>query len=114
VAPPTRECWLRCITEMLLLCNEAAQRFAKSQTAKRKEEADGIQTKPLGLEYMADRLDTDDPIFGYMVRSKQQGWLQGFITLTTFTTWHKDYEWNSLVKEAGISDDDKRYFPLLH
>lgn len=113
MTPPTRECWLRCITEMLLLCNEAAQRFAKSQTVKRKEEADGIQTKPLGLEYMADRLDTDDPIFGYMVRSKHEGWLQGFITLTTFTTWHKNFEWNSLVKEAGISDDDKRYFSCL-
>lgn len=59
MAPPTRDCWFRCVTEMLLLCNEAAGRFAKTQTVKRKEEADGIQTKPLGLEYMADRLDTD-------------------------------------------------------
>lgn len=98
---------------MLLLCNEAAGRFAKTQTVKRKDETDGIQTKPLGLEYMADRLDTDDPIVGYMVRTKREGWLQGFITYTTFTTWHKDFEWNSLVKEAGISDDDKRYFSAL-
>lgn len=45
-----------------------------------------------------------------MVRTKKEGWLQGFITLTTFTTWHKDFEWNSLVKEAGISDDDKRAY----
>jgi len=107
VAPPTRECWFRCVTEMLLLCNEASARFAKTNTVKRNE-ADGIQSKPLGLEYMADRLDTDDPIFGYMVRTQREGWLQGFITLTTFTTWHKDFEFNSLVKEAGISDDDKR------
>jgi hypothetical protein len=114
VSPPTRECWFRCVTEMLLLCNEAAARFAKTQTVKRKEEADGIQTKPLGLEYMADRLDTDDPIMGYMVRTKREGWLQGFITFTTFTTWHKDFEWNSLVKEAGISDDDKRCFSPMH
>jgi hypothetical protein len=46
-----------------------------------------------------------------MVRTKREGWLQGFITYTTFTTWHKDFEWNSLVKEAGISDDDKRLSP---
>ena len=110
VAPPTRECWLRSITEMLLLCNEAAARAAKNNTVNRKENADGIQTKPLGLEYIADRLDTDDPIHGYMVRTKSEGWLQGFITYTTFTTWHKDFEWNSLVKEAGISDDDKRTY----
>lgn len=109
MAPPTRECWFRCVTEMLLLCNEASARFAKTNTVKRKDEADGSGSKPLGLEYMADRLDTDDPIFGYMVRTQREGWLQGFITLTTFTTWHKDFEWNSLVKEAGISDDDKRW-----
>ena len=118
MTPPTRECWFRCITEMLLLCNEAAARFARAKKAagsgegcdRKQREDEGIQTKPLGLEYMADRLDTDDPIFGYMVRTKREGWLQGFITLTTFTTWHKDFEWNSLVREAGISDDDKRNY----
>ena len=33
--------------------------------------------KPLALEYMADRLDTDDPLRGYMIRTKREGWLQG-------------------------------------
>ena len=111
---------------MLLLCNEAANRQARKNSSKKKADADGVQSKPLGLEYIADRyesshdipkrmirsmlslvaasafprsdsacwsrLDTDDPIFGYMVRTKQEGWLQGFITLTTFTTWHEDFQ----------------------
>eukprot|EP00283_Hemiselmis_rufescens_P013382 CAMPEP_0173446566 /NCGR_PEP_ID=MMETSP1357-20121228/36863_1 /TAXON_ID=77926 /ORGANISM="Hemiselmis rufescens, Strain PCC563" /LENGTH=307 /DNA_ID=CAMNT_0014412869 /DNA_START=84 /DNA_END=1004 /DNA_ORIENTATION=- len=107
--PPSRESWWCCLTEMLLLCNEAANRQAsKNMTGKKKDNADGVQSKPLGLEYIADRLDTDDPIFGYMVRSEKEGWLQGFLTMTTFTTWHDDFIWNSLVREAGISDDDKR------
>ena len=93
---------------MLLLCNEAANRFAKQHPMAKKSDADGVQSKPLGLEYMADRLDTDDPIWGYMIRREREGWLQGFITLTNFTIWHKDFEWNSLVREAAISDEDKR------
>lgn len=41
--------------EMLLLCNEAANRQAKKNSIKKKSEADGVQSKPLGLEYIADR-----------------------------------------------------------
>ena len=48
------------------------------------------------------RIDIDDPLHGYMVRSVREGWLQGFITWTTFTTWHRDFEWNSLIREAGV------------
>eukprot|EP00960_Hanusia_phi_P033468 750467-Hanusia_phi.AAC.2 len=95
-------------TEMLLLCNEAAKRNVRKNTSVPKENADGLLSKPLGLEYIADRVDTDDPIQGYLVRSKDEGWLQGFITVTTFTTWHREFEWNSLVQEAGISDEDKQ------
>ena len=45
--------------------------------------------KPLSLEYMADRLDTDDPLWGYTARRRgsEAGQLQGFVTVTTFTTW---------------------------
>jgi hypothetical protein len=46
------------------------------------------------------------------VRTAREGWLQGFITLTTFTTWHTDFEFNSLVQEAAISDQEKRSEPL--
>jgi hypothetical protein len=40
---------------MLLLCNEAANRQARKNSAKKKVDADGVQSKPLGLEYIADR-----------------------------------------------------------
>jgi hypothetical protein len=70
VKPPTQACWSRNLSELLLLCNEAAARNAKRhpEDMEKKKDADGTQTKPLGLEYISDRIETDDPIWGYMVR----------------------------------------------
>eukprot|EP00960_Hanusia_phi_P001105 30118-Hanusia_phi.AAC.3 len=100
-----REQWVASLSEMLLLCNEAAgRRIAKFGF--QKKNTDGTQTKPLGLEYMADRLDTDDPIYGYQVRTAEEGWLQGFITMTTFTVWQRAFRWDSRAPEAGIHDTD--------
>lgn len=56
----------------------------------------------MSLEYIADRLDLDDPLFGYTVRDRKTGWLQGFITVTTFTTWQKWFRWDSLADESGV------------
>jgi len=98
-----RDDWMGCLSEMLLLCNEAAaRRVAKFGPQKT---SDGTQTKPLGLEYMADRLDTDDPLEGFQVRSSE-GWLQGFITTTTFTVWQRAFRWDSFAPESGVADDD--------
>ena len=95
--------WMDSLAEMLLLCNEAAaRRVAKFGL---KKISDGTQTKPLGLEYMADRLDTDDPLEGFQVRSSE-GWLQGFITTTTFTVWQRAFRWDSLAPESGMADED--------
>lgn len=58
--------------------------------------------KPLSLDYIADRLDIDSPLRGFMVRHKAGGWLQGFILVTTFTTWQRFFRWDSLAKEAGL------------
>ncbi len=38
------------------------------------------------------------------MRSKEEGWLQGFITLTTFTTWHRWFRWDSIAPESGVID----------
>ena len=92
---------------MLLLCNEAARRGSKRGMVVHKKDANGVQSKPLGLEYMVDRINVDDPLTGYMLRTEKEGWLQGFITVTTFMTWHHNFEWNSLAKESGITDADK-------
>jgi hypothetical protein len=46
-----------------------------------------------------------DPLQGYVVRSEAEGWRQGFITVTNFTTWQRYFAWDSLVHEAGVLDD---------
>jgi len=102
------------MAEMVLLCNEVMRR--KKVVLKQKTKG----SKPLSLEYMADRLDVDDPLFGFMVRtdtipqdypSNQQdrfekGMLQGFITVTTFTNWQKSFRWDSVHDSAFAYDDD--------
>jgi len=101
-----RDKWMGSLSEMLLLCNEAAARRIERVGLPKEKCSDGTSTKPLGLEYMADRLDTDDPITGYQVRSQAEGWLQGFITTTTFTVWQRNFRWDSLAPESGMAEDD--------
>ena len=108
----SRKTWMQCMTECLLLCNEAAWRrivLTKKATAKRGGPAAAAHDpKPLMLEYIADRLDTDDPMWGWMVRTKNEEWLQGFITVTTFTTWQPWFRWDSVAVTSGITLDDVR------
>ncbi len=75
-------------------------------------------SKPLSLEYMADRLDVDDPFFGFMIRTDtmpedypldqreyfKKGMCQGFITVTTFTNWQKSFRWDSMHDSAFAYD----------
>ena len=56
------------------------------------------EEEPLEFEYIMSRVDTDDPIRGYQVRTSAQGWLQGFCWVTTFTTWTHFFKWDSKVK----------------
>jgi hypothetical protein len=99
------------MAEYVLLCNEVMRRKALQQKIK--------SSKPLSLEYMADRLDVDDPCFGFMVRTKtvpsdypidqmeyfHDGMLQGFITVTTFTNWQKSFRWDSTHNSAFAYDE---------
>ena len=57
------------------------------------------------MEYLADRFDLDDPLTGFMIRTADEGWLQGFITITTFTTWQRWFRWDSLIPDAGVVDE---------
>jgi len=91
----TREAFKQIMAEMVLLCTEAIKRSRSGRTA----------SKPLSLEYIADRLDVDDPCFGYIIRS-DHGHLQGFITVTTFTNWQKQFSWDSLQEMSFYYDDD--------
>jgi len=89
-----RDQFKEAMAEMVLLCTEALRRTT----------ANRCSSKPLSLEYIADRLDVDDPCFGYVIRS-DQGMLQGFITVTTFTNWQKTFRWDSLHELAFYYDD---------
>lgn len=43
-------------------------------------------------------------IFEYsrQIRTLNEGWLQGFITMTTFTVWQRNFRWDSMAPENGI------------
>ncbi len=88
----------------MLLCKEATRRRPTGK---------GSGSKPLSLEYMADRLDIDDPLFGYVIRTNEnleqheswkKGMLQGFITVTTFTNWQRTFRWDSSLEAAFDPD----------
>jgi hypothetical protein len=103
-----RKHFLASMAELLLLCKEAMRR---------RRNANGSNgSKPLSLEYIADRLDIDDPCFGYLIRTHENGgkkehWkkgmLQGFITVTTFTNWQRTFRWDSLSEAAFEFDYEK-------
>lgn len=95
-----RTAWFEALAEMVLLSNRAGEEHDR-----RVKNAGGTLLhagKPLGLEYMADRIDTDDPIWGWTIRSQKEGWLQGFVCVTTFTTWLRWFRWDTLCESAGV------------
>ena len=107
--PSCREEWVHAMGELVLLCNEAVARAKRraSQNGKppkrlRPGEGDGSGGKPLSLEYIADRLDVDSPMHGYMVRTKEGNMLQGFVTTTNFTTWQRHFRWDSAHPQVCI------------
>ena len=59
----TRDEWLRMMPELVMLCNEAAARAAQRLPAPSPSKAADVDSskhhKPIDLEYLADRLDTD-------------------------------------------------------
>ena len=102
ILKPPRDLWLTLLGEMVQMVNEAVRRRANTVRD---------ASKPLSLEYMADRLDVDDPLTGYLAFTKAEGWLQGFITCTTFTTWNHGFRWDSTnpvldLTTHGDEDDE--------
>jgi hypothetical protein len=132
--PQDREAWLDCLDELACLCSEASLRWAlnaKSLTpltaltstekwqlplSSKVSVSKLVQPIPLSKAYIHERLDIDDPLHGYQIRHLQGGWLQGFVTWTTFTTWTRYFQWNSLHPAAGMpnnsvkdAEDGSRY-----
>jgi hypothetical protein len=64
-----REEWLRLMPELVMLCNEAVDRTGRAEAraggagegaaAAAQLQLDAERHKPIDLEYLADRLDTD-------------------------------------------------------
>jgi hypothetical protein len=97
--PSTRSEWEDCIDEMTAVCTAAAwHRHLKAKLPK------DLFYPPLSRIYIRDRIDIDDPLVGFQIRHKKGGWLQGFVMMTTFTTWTHYFKWDSLHPASGISD----------
>ena len=56
-----RRAWAAASAELLGVCTESARRKKLRKTKRAK-----VFSKPLSLDYIADRIDTDDPMRGYM------------------------------------------------
>ena len=96
VRPAGRKEWFKCLGEMEALCQEAVRRRAIKLNLAYPPDA-------LPVSYLADRMDIDDPLKGYQVRCRDTGWLQGFITFTTFTCWQRYFLWDSMHPKSGMA-----------
>ena len=103
-APQSRARWQAIAPEMKGLCDEAVKRRALKLLSRgaRARSAVASAGAPLYEAYIADRLDLDDPLKGLVVRHRDKGWLQGFITHTTFTTWTPHFAWDSHHHASGL------------
>ena len=95
VAPPDRVEWFLALGEVMALTEEATRRHGEAL------KLDPLPC-PMPTAYVAQRLDFDDPLRGWQVRDEKHGWLLGCVTLTTFTTWSADFEWDSDSPESGL------------
>ena len=100
----TREDWLKICPQLAIVCNEAARRstLRVDPGAKRYE-------KPLSESYIKERLEYDDPLEGFTVRTKSEPrHVQGFVLATRFTTWRKTFRWATDEPAALITPTDHR------
>ena len=105
-----RSQWEAQTNELLALCHEAAERRANKTGAFRGIHHDHAEAERMSLAFIQDRIDTDDPIRGYTVRTcDRQRRLQGFIWFTTFTTWTHFFKWDSKSPEAGLRGSADRH-----
>ena len=105
-----RSQWEAQTNELLALCHEAAERRALKTGVFRGIHHDHAEAERMSLAFIQDRIDTDDPIRGYTVRTDDaQRRMQGFIWFTTFTTWTHFFKWDSKSSEAGLRGHADRH-----
>jgi predicted GNAT family N-acyltransferase len=99
--PSKRKDWEDCLSELVAVCTSAGLRqYIALHTGKRGKKPQFVP--PLSREYIRDRIDIDDPLRGVQVRHATQGWLQGFLLWTNFTTWTHYFTWDSRHELAGV------------
>lgn len=100
----TREEWKEICPKLAIVCNEAARRstLRANPSALRYE-------KPLSETYIKERLDYDEPLDGFVIRTKDKSqYIQGFIVATCFKTWRKTFRFVFDEPEALITPLDHR------
>jgi len=98
--------WLKFCPEMVTVCNEAARRLTLVANPKAEN-----YDKPLSDSYIEERMEFEEPIYGYIVRSianRSRTAMQGFIVCTVFKVWRKSFRWDSTDPHAGISLTDRK------
>eukprot|EP00041_Stephanoeca_diplocostata_P027077 m.739801 g.739801 ORF g.739801 m.739801 type:complete len:1039 (-) comp23110_c0_seq5:3234-6350(-) len=116
VVRPQRDELQDSMAEIVLLVCEAVDRHnsALQKSASHAGNSTGsssalVASKPLSIEFIADRLDVDDPLEALCVRTQADGFLQGIITWTTFTTWQRYFRWDSRSTSALLHEyEDKQ------
>lgn len=101
--PHKRKEWEDCLSELVAVCTSAGL-YKYNSLPKTKKKT--IFVPPLSREYVRDRIDIDDPMRGFQIRHATQGWLQGFLLWTNFTTWTHYFTWDSKHKLCGLKDTD--------
>jgi len=100
--PNKRKEWEDCLSELVAVCTSAGLRkYATQQQQKNRKKTPFVP--PLSREYIRDRIDIDDPMRGFQIRHATQGWLQGFLLWTNFTTWTHYFTWDSKHKLSGMA-----------
>ncbi|GMH51703.1 hypothetical protein TL16_g01066 [Triparma laevis f. inornata] len=99
-----RSKWLTWVEDMVTVCNEAARRRTLVTTSGRALRYD----KPLSDDYIKERLELDDPLFGFTVRDKPSKEMQGFIVTTNFTVWRESFRFDTNIPQAGITQADRK------
>ena len=97
--PTERYHWEDSLSEMTAVCTSAALR---RHVATLGRSATKPFFAPLSRDYIRDRVDIDDPLYGFQIRHATSGWLQGFVMFTTFTTWSHFFKWDSMHPSSGL------------
>jgi predicted GNAT family N-acyltransferase len=100
----TREEWVKICPKLATVCNEAARRstLRANPSAMRYE-------KPLSETYIKERLDYDNPLDGFVIRTNDEfQHIQGFIVATCFKTWRKTFRFAFDESASLITPVDHR------